>query len=58
VDSPFRGMDNVILTPHIAGSSRQARARQGKVVMEEIERFLKGKPLRHRVTREMLDIMA
>jgi phosphoglycerate dehydrogenase-like enzyme len=58
VDSPFRALDNVILTPHIAGASRQARVRQGRVVVEEIERFLAGKPLRHRVTREMLDIMA
>ncbi len=57
-DHPFRKLDNVVLTPHIAGATIQARHRQGQVVVEEIQRFLKGDPLRYQVTREMLDIMA
>jgi phosphoglycerate dehydrogenase-like enzyme len=57
-DNPFRELDNVFLTPHIAGATVQARHRQGQVVVEEIQRFLRGEPLRYRVTREMLDIMA
>jgi len=57
-DHPFRKLDNVVLTPHIAGATLQARHRQGQVVVEEIQRFLKGDPLRYQVTREMLDIMA
>lgn len=57
-DNPFRQLDNVFLTPHIAGATVQARHRQGQVVVEEIRRFLEGEPLRYRVTREMLDIMA
>ena len=57
-DSPFRQLDNVIITPHVAGASQQARLRQGQTMVEEIQRYLAGEPLRHRVTREMLDTMA
>ena len=58
VDSPFRQLDNVVLTPHIAGLSIQARHRQGQTMVDEIERFIGGQPLRYEVTPEMLDIMA
>ncbi|RIK43325.1 MAG: hydroxyacid dehydrogenase [Chloroflexi bacterium] len=57
-EHPLRSLDNVILTPHVAGASRQARLRQGQTVVEEIERFLAGQPLRYRVTSDMLDTMA
>lgn len=58
VDSPLRGLDNVILTPHIAGASRQARQRQGEMAVAEIARFFVGEPLRYGVTGEMLATMA
>ena len=57
-DSPFRQLDNVIITPHNAGHSIQARRRQGQEMVDEIRRFYAGEPLRYTVTREMLDIMA
>ncbi len=57
-DSPFRKLDNVFLTPHIAGATVQARRRQGRTIVEEMERFFAGQPLRYRVTREMLETMA
>lgn len=57
-DSPFRQLDNVILTPHVAGASRQARLRQGQMMVEEIQRFFQGHPLRYKVKREMLETMA
>jgi phosphoglycerate dehydrogenase-like enzyme len=57
-DSPFRALDNVILTPHEAGHAREARARQGMAMVEEIERFLAGRPLQHQVTAEQYPIMA
>jgi phosphoglycerate dehydrogenase-like enzyme len=57
-DSPLRDLDNVILTPHIAGASQQARIRQGTIIVDEIERFFGGDALQYRVTREMLGIMA
>jgi phosphoglycerate dehydrogenase-like enzyme len=57
-DHPFRSLENVILTPHVAGATRQARQRQGQIIVEEIERFLNGEPLRHPVTKAMLATMA
>ena len=57
-DNPFRELDNVWMTPHIAGASVQARHRQGRFIVEEIERFLSGQPLCYQVTAEMLDTMA
>lgn len=57
-DSPLRELENVFLTTHIAGASRQARQRQGETIVDEIERFLAGEPLRYEVTKTMLATMA
>ncbi|MCC6454103.1 MAG: hydroxyacid dehydrogenase [Caldilineaceae bacterium] len=57
-DSPFLQLENVIVTPHVAGASRQARLRQGSVIVEEVIRFFSGEPLRYAVTGEMLATMA
>ncbi len=58
VDSPFRQLENVIITPHVAGASQQARRRQGQFIVDEIARFLGGESLQYAVTRDMLEIMA
>jgi phosphoglycerate dehydrogenase-like enzyme len=55
---PFLMLENVIVTPHVAGASRQARLRQGNTVLAEIQRFLAGEPLLYPVTQQMLEIMA
>lgn len=57
-DNPFRALDNVILTPHIAGGSIQARRRQGQFMVEELRRFFNGEALHYSVTRDMLETMA
>jgi phosphoglycerate dehydrogenase-like enzyme len=57
-DHPFRRLENVILTPHVAGASLQARLRQGSTVVDEIERFCAGEALRFGVTEAMLETMA
>jgi len=57
-DNPFRYLDNVILSPHIAGASTQSRHRQGRYVVEELQRFFAGQPLLYRVTADMLETMA
>ena len=57
-DSPFRQLENVVLTPHIAGATLEARHRQGQTVVDEVRRFFSGEPLQCRVTREMLETMA
>lgn len=57
-DSPFRGLDNLIITPHIAAVTHQAYKRQGEITVDEVASFLSEGKLRHEVTRDMLDTMA
>ncbi len=56
--SPLYEMDNVFLTPHIAGSLGHECLRMGEYMAEEAGRYLKGEPLRYSVTMEMLATMA
>lgn len=39
-DSPLRELDNVFLTPHVAGDSRQSRARLRELVSDNLQRVL------------------
>mgnify|MGYP001202524984 CR=1 FL=1 len=54
-DSPLFGLPNVVLTPHVAGGTVEARFAQGATVVSEIERFLRGEELEHEVTAEIYD---
>ncbi len=58
VDSPFRKLPNVYLTPHLAGATIEARRRMGEVSVEDMRRFFAGEEPRYRVTKDMLRIMA
>ena len=40
--SPLRGLDNVILTPHIGGSTEEAQENIGREVSDKLARFLKA----------------
>ncbi len=55
---PLGSIDNVLLLPHMGAATEQARRRQGELVVEEIERFMTGRPLRHAVDVEQLAILA
>lgn len=57
-DSPFRGLSNVFLTPHRAGQTAETYRKQGEVMVDEVERFFSGQPLRYRVRPEQYQIMA
>ncbi len=48
-DSEFYTLENVILTPHIAGSLGSEVTRLGRWMVDEMHRFLDGRPLQHRV---------
>jgi phosphoglycerate dehydrogenase-like enzyme len=52
VDSPLYTLPNVLLTPHIAGSMDDECRRMGRMMVDELDRWLRGEPLRHRVTRD------
>lgn len=43
VDSPFRKLDNCLLTPHIGAATKEALKRASMTVAEDIVRVLKGK---------------
>ncbi len=54
----FFKMENVFLSPHIAGSMNNENARMGAYMAEEFVRFIHGEELRYEVTEKMLETMA
>ena len=52
--SPYLKLDNVILTPHIGGDTRETVVRHSRMITEDIERFLRGLPPRRLVNPEAL----
>ena len=54
VAHPLAALDNVILTPHIGGATRETLARGAEMIAEEIRRFAAGQPLVHVANREAL----
>jgi phosphoglycerate dehydrogenase-like enzyme len=58
LDHSLRRMDNVLLTPHIAGRTEESYRNLLGTVIDELLRFFAGQPLRYQVTRDMLATMA
>ena len=57
-DSLFYKMDNVFLSPHIAGSLGDEVARMGEYMLEEYTRWTSGEPTKWSVSLKMLETMA
>lgn len=57
-DSPLWDLPNVVITPHIAGSQGNEVRRLGRLAVTEIERYARGEPPLHPVTRADLDRIA
>ena len=57
-DSPLYTLDNVILTPHIAGSIGLETHRMADYMYEEYKVVASGNPPKHAVSIEMLETMA
>ncbi len=57
-ESPLYTLPNVVLTPHIAGALNAECGRMGQAMADEVDRFVRGEPLRHEVKREMVARMA
>lgn len=58
VDSPVRTLPHAILSPHLAGRTADTYLRQGAAMVEEVQRFLAGQPLRYEITPAMLPLLA
>ena len=56
-DSPLRRLDNVVVTPHIAGCIENCH-RMGELAVEEVRRYLAGEPAINEVRPNMLDRIA
>ncbi len=46
-DSPVRQMENVFLSPHVAGVTARSRTRFFELMVGELERFFAGHETRH-----------
>jgi len=57
-DSPLRSLTNVIITPHIAGPTIDARWMMGDLVVEELRRFFSGEEPLYPITRERVEYVA
>jgi phosphoglycerate dehydrogenase-like enzyme len=57
VNHPLRNLPGAILTPHMAGGTRQVRHEIAATVMNDLESLFRGKAVQNRVTRAMLDRM-
>ncbi|MCY3825438.1 MAG: hypothetical protein OXG62_16390 [Nitrospinae bacterium] len=43
-DSPFRSLDNVVLTPHVAAHTEGAVEREARISVDNVEAFVRGNP--------------
>src|SRR5699024_9160798 len=57
-EHPLYGLENVVLTPHVAGGTVEARFGQGAPGVAEIGRFLRGEDLEHEVTPAIYNRLA
>jgi phosphoglycerate dehydrogenase-like enzyme len=57
-DSRLYDLPNVVLTPHIAGSLGSECRRMGRLVVDELRRYVAGEPLEHEITRKRAALMA
>ncbi|MGO4680025.1 hydroxyacid dehydrogenase [Microbacterium sp. 2MCAF23] len=56
--SPLWTLENVELTPHVAGSMGEDRAAMGRLVAAELRRWAAGEALQHRIDPTSLDRIA
>ncbi len=57
-DSPLFTLPNVFLTPHIAGSMDNECRRMGRYMVEELDRYLAGRPLAWQIDKAKAALLA
>ncbi len=55
VDSPLRGLDNITLLPHLGGPTPDRRRDCGELALENLENYLKNKPLTNLIDLNIYD---
>jgi phosphoglycerate dehydrogenase-like enzyme len=58
LESPLYALPNVVLTPHIAGALGGECRRLGRMMVEELARYLRGAPLHGEVRQEQAALRA
>ena len=48
-DYPLLGLENVVLTPHIGGTTEECLARTAEQVTSQVVEVLRGEPPRHQI---------
>ena len=56
--SPLYSLPNVLLSPHIAGAHNTECLRMGRMMVEEMTRYLAGESMEYEITRETLPLLA
>lgn len=54
-DHPFRGLDNLVLTPHLGASTREAQENVGIQIAENLLEVLKGGVIRNAINAPTID---
>lgn len=54
-NNPLLKLDNITLTPHIGGTTREVPLRAAEIIAEDIARFLKGKKPRNILNKEVYE---
>lgn len=57
VRHPLRRARGAVLTPHVGSAQAEVRRRMADVVLDDLSRFARGRPVRHRVSADMLERM-
>jgi phosphoglycerate dehydrogenase-like enzyme len=55
VDSGFRGLPNVTLTPHLAGPTTERRRDAGEFALHNLRAYAEGRPLQAVITPQVYD---
>jgi len=50
-ESPLWTLENVLITPHTSGNSERLWEREGDLLMDNLERWFSGRPLRNQVDK-------
>lgn len=51
-DHPLRNLENVLITPHVGGTSGRFWERETDLIVGNVRRYLAGEPLENRVDKE------